>query len=89
MCHAIITRQFLRSMVCPWMAADSCAKPHCVGSAAMPAVELEAIESAPMPYLPANCMPLGEIDEAATIGMFSWIGKICSAASRRVNHSLS
>ena len=34
-------------------------------------------------------IPLGEIDEAVTIGMSSCIGRIWSAASRRVNHSLS
>lgn len=55
----------------------------------MPAVELEAIESTPNPYLPASIMPDGEIDDAVTIGMSSWRGKSWSRASLRVNHSLS
>ena len=55
----------------------------------MPSVDVDAMDSAPMPYLPASCMPLGEMDEAATMGMLSCTGNICSAASFRVNQSLS
>ena len=89
MCQLIITRQSLRSTVWPCVAAASSAKPHWVGSAAIPSVDVEAMDSAPMPYFPANCMPDGEMLDATVIGMFSWTGRSCSAASRRVNHSLS
>ena len=67
--NAISTRQSARSTVDPCSAAASSAKPHCVGSAWMPSVELDAIDSTPMPYLPASCMPDGEIDDAAAIGI--------------------
>ena len=42
-----------------------------------------------MPYLPAICIPLGLILDAVAIGMRSWIGRICRAASCSVNQSLS
>jgi len=45
-----------------------------VGERLPPSLEVDAIESTPMPCLPAICMPLGEIDDAVTIGMSSWIG---------------
>ena len=69
------------------MAAASSANAHCVGSACRPSVEVEAIDSTPMPYLPASCMPDGEIDDAVAIGMSSCTGRICSWASRSVNQS--
>ena len=53
----------------------------------MPSVEFEAIDSTPMPYLPASCIPDGEIDDAVVIGMSSWSGRICSWASWRSNQS--
>ena len=59
------TRQFLRSTVWPCFCAASSANAHCVGSACRPSDEVEAIESTPMPYLPAICMPDGLIDEAS------------------------
>ena len=55
----------------------------------MPSVDVDAIDSAPMPYLPASCMPDGEMLDATVIGMSSCSGRICSAASFSVNHSLS
>ena len=55
----------------------------------MPSLEVEAIDRAPMPYLPASCMPDGEMLDATVIGMFSCSGRICNAASFSVNHSLS
>ena len=73
----------------PCSAAASSANAHCVGSAWRPSVEVEAIDSTPMPYLPAICMPDGEIDDAVAIGMSSCSGRICSAASCSVNQSLS
>ena len=63
------------STVEPCCAAASSAKPHCVGRALMPSVELEAIDSTPMPYLPASCMPDGEIDDATAIGISSCSGQ--------------
>ena len=48
----------------------------------MPSVEFEAIDSAPMPYLPAICMPDGEMLDATVIGMFSCNGRIWSAGIR-------
>ena len=50
---------------------------------------LAAIDSTPMPYLPAMVMPEGEMLLAVTIGMSSWKGRICSPASCSVNQSLS
>jgi len=41
----------------------------CVGSAAMPSVDVDAIDSAPMPYLPASCIPDGEMLDATVIGL--------------------
>ena len=73
--NAISTRQSARSTVEPCCAAASSAKPHCVGRALMPSVELEAIDSTPMPYLPASCMPDGEIDDAVAIGISSCSGQ--------------
>ena len=58
------TRQFLRSTTWPCSAAASSAKLHWVGSAWIPSVEFEAIDSTPMPYLPASVIPDGEIDDA-------------------------
>ena len=89
MCQLISTRQLSRLTVWPWAAAARSAKLHWVGSACRPSLEVLAILSAPMPYLPAICMPLGEMLLAVVIGMLSCSGRICSAASRRVNHSLS
>jgi hypothetical protein len=68
----------LRSTVWPCWAAASSAKPHWVGSACRPADEFDAIDSTPMPYLPASCMPDGEIDDAVAIGRSSCTGRICS-----------
>ena len=48
---------------------------------------VEAIESTPMPYLPAICIPLGLMLDAVAIGMRSCMGRICSAASWSVNQS--
>ena len=72
---AISTRQSRRSTVEPCCAAASSANAHCVGRACRPSLELEAIESTPMPYLPASCMPDGEIDDAVAIGMSSCTGR--------------
>ena len=55
----------------------------------MPSVEFEAIDSTPMPYLPASCMPDGEIDDATAIGISSCSGRICSWASCSSNQSHS
>jgi hypothetical protein len=55
----------------------------------MPSVEWDAIDSTPMPYLPAICIPDGEIDDAVTIGMSSWIGSSWSSQSCNSNHSHS
>ena len=66
-----MTRQFLRSTVCPYFSADSWANDHCVGSAARPAVLLEAIDKTPQPNLPAICIPDGDNVEAVTTGMLS------------------
>ena len=56
-CQLISTRQFLRSTVLPCFAAASSANDHCVGSACSPSDDVDAIDSTPMPYLPAICMP--------------------------------
>ena len=87
MCQLSSTRQFLRSTVVPaFLAADS-AKPHCVGSAVSPSVDIEPSEMMPMPYLPASVMPDGLICEATANGMSSCSGRSWSAASCIVNHS--
>ena len=59
------------------------------GVAAGMAALSEAIDNTPMPYLPASCMPLGLMLDAVAIGIRSWIGRICNAASCSVNQSLS
>ena len=55
----------------------------------MPSALVLAMLSAPMPYLPAMVIPDGEMLLAVTIDMSSCRGRICRAASRRVNQSLS
>ena len=69
MCQLISTRQSRRSTVVPCAAAASSANAHCVGSACRPSALVEAIDSTPMPYLPAICMPLGLMLDAVAIGM--------------------
>ena len=88
MCQFSSTRQFLRSTVVPCFLAASSAKPHCVGSAVRPCVDIEPSEMMPMPYLPASVMPDGLICEATANGISSCSGRSCSAASFRVNQSL-
>ena len=70
-CQLIRTRQFLRSTVVPCDAAASSANDHCVGSASRPSEEFDAIESTPIPYLPAIFIPEGLNEEAVTIGRSS------------------
>ncbi len=89
MCQLITTRQLRRSTLCPLRAADSSAKLHWVGSACRPAVDMEPMDSTPQPYLPARVMPDGLTMEATAMGTSSCTGRSCSAASRRVNQSLS
>ena len=48
-------------------------------AASGPAVDIEPIDSTPMPYLPASVMPDGLIIDATTNGRFSCNGRICSA----------
>src|SRR6266851_655066 len=88
MCQLNSTRQSERLTVVPCFLAASSAKPHCVGSAIRPWVDIEPSEMMPMPYLPASVMPEGEICDATTNGMSSCRGRICSAASFIVNQSL-
>ena len=88
MCQLSSTRQFLRSTVVPCFFAANSAKPHCVGSAVRPSVDIEPSEMMPMPYLPASVMPDGLICEATANGMSSCSGSSWSAASCRLNHSL-
>src|SRR5881275_2959241 len=88
MCHDSSTRQSARLTVVPCFFAASSAKPHCVGSAIKPCVDIEPSEMMPMPYLPASVMPEGEICDATTNGISSCSGRICSAASFMVNQSL-
>ena len=54
MCQLSSTRQFLRSTVVPFFLAADSAKPHCVGSAVRPSLDIEPSEMMPMPYLPAK-----------------------------------
>src|SRR5437660_1319921 len=88
MCQVSSTRQSERLTVVPCFLAASSAKPHCVGSAIRPCVDIEPSEMMPMPYLPASVIPEGEICEATTNGISSCNGRICSAASFIVNQSL-
>src|SRR6202035_3283589 len=88
MCQLSSTRQSDRLTVVPCFFAASSAKPHWVGSAIRPCVDIEPSEMMPMPYLPASVMPDGEICDATTNGMSSCRGRICSAASFMTNHSL-
>src|SRR3979411_2578990 len=81
MCQESSTRQSERLTVVPCFLAASSAKPHCVGSAIRPCVDIEPSEMMPMPYLPASVMPDGEICDATTNGMSSCNGRICSAAA--------
>jgi hypothetical protein len=55
----------------------------------IPSVLVEAMESTPHPYLPASCMPDGEMDDGGGHGHASCSGRICNWASFRVNQSLS
>ncbi len=71
MCQDSSTRQLARLTVVPAFFAASSAKPHCVGSAIRPCVDIEPSEMMPMPYLPASVMPDGEICEATTNGISS------------------
>ena len=59
MCQLNSTRQSERLTVVPAFLAASSAKPHCVGSAIRPCVDIEPSEMMPMPYLPASVMPDG------------------------------
>src|SRR5439155_16349423 len=77
-CQDISTRQLRRSTVWPCFLAASSAKLHWIGSACRPSSEVEAIDSTPMPYLPASCMPEGLIEDAAAIGISSCSGSSCS-----------
>ena len=88
-CQLMSTRQFLRSTVVLCSSAASSANDHCKGSACSPSVDVEAIESTPMPYLPAIFMPEGLMEDAVTMGISSCSGRIWSCASRMVNQSLS
>ena len=88
MCQLNSTRQSDRLTVVPCFLAASSAKPHCVGRAISPCVDIEPSEIMPMPYLPASVMPDGEICDATTNGISSCKGRICSAASFMVNQSL-
>src|SRR5665213_287951 len=88
MCQLNSTRQSARLTVVPCFLAASSAKPHCVGSAIRPCVDIEPSEMIPIPYLPASVMPEGEICEATTNGMSSCNGNSCNAASFIVNQSL-
>src|SRR5712675_360929 len=88
MCQLSNTRQLARLTVVPCFLAASSAKPHWVGSAIKPCVDIEPSEMMPMPYLPASVMPDGEICDATTNGISSCSGRICSAASFMVNQSL-
>ena len=74
MCQDSSTRQSARLTVVPAFLAASSAKPHCVGSAIRPCVDIEPSEMMPMPYLPASVMPDGEICEATTNGISSCSG---------------
>ena len=89
MWNDITTRQSRRVTFDLWRAADSSAKLHCVGSASSPAVDIEPIESTPMPYLPASVIPEGLIIDATAIGMSSCSGRSWSLAARSLNHSHS
>ena len=89
MCQETTSRQFARSTVPPCFAADSSAKLHCSGSACMPAVVVEPIDSTPVLCLPASVMPDGLIRDATANSISSWSGSSCSLASRSVNQSLS
>ena len=53
-----------------------------------PSVDVDAIDSTPMPYLPASVMPDGLMLDATAIGIVSCRGRICSAASFSSNQSL-
>ena len=89
MCQLIITRQFLRSTIWPCLAADSSANPHWVGRAWMPSVVFDAIESTPMPYLPAIVMPDGEMLPRRHHRHVLLEGQDLQRASWSVNQSLS
>ena len=71
MCQDNSTRQSERLTVVPYFFAASSAKPHCVGSAISPCVDIDPSEMIPMPYFPASVMPDGEICEATTNGISS------------------
>src|SRR6202008_4159788 len=86
-CQLISTRQFLRSTLCPCFGAASSANDHWVGSACSPSDDVDAMDSGPIPYLPASCMPDGLSDDAHVISIFPCSGRIWSWASRSVNHS--
>ncbi len=87
MCQLISTRQLRRSTTEPCFSAASSANAHCVGRACSPSALVEAIDSTPVPYLPASCIPLGLMLDAVAIGISSWNGRICSAASCSSNQS--
>ncbi len=53
----------------------------------MPSVDIEPMDNAPSPYLPAMVMPEGLTIDAAAMGISSWSGRICNAASLTSNHS--
>ena len=89
MCHVITMRHSPRLIVAPLIAAASSAKLHCNGNAAIPAVDIEPIDSTPVPCLPASVMPDGLTIDATANGRFSCSGNSCSRASRSVNQSLS
>src|SRR5207237_2128503 len=88
MCQDSSTRQSARLTVVPAFLAASSAKPHCVGSAINPCVDIEPSEMMPMPYLPASVMPEGEICDATTSGISSCKGRICSAESFMTNKAV-
>src|ERR1700736_3365230 len=67
MCQLNSTRQSERLTVVPCFLAASSAKPHWVGSAIRPCVDIEPSEMMPMPYLPASVMPDGEICDATIL----------------------
>ena len=88
-CIGPTRRHFDRSAVWPCCAATSFHVCQCEPIASKPCLVVAAIESSPVPYLPAAFAPVGEIDAATATSMFgSLYGFNCRRASCSVNQSV-
>ena len=88
-CIGPTSRHFDRSAVLPCCAATSFHVCQCVPIASKPCFVVAAIDSRPVPYLPAALAPVGEIDAATATSRFgSLYGFSCRRASCSVNQSV-